>query len=293
MNKSEGNGGSMCEYCHQHGSGGKKWYLTPKNFDLWKAWREDPEFQRVMDVTFSLAFGEAMMGRFNILDACFDSLRPSSELKESLNEFNRQSSIIGQILPVEDALQVLEIPQEFDVKIGLTICECRKLWGGFDEMVCMHFQPVCDLIAEKSLPIKEFNRYVDPEEAKEITRKASERGCVQWVSGVPIPYVMNVCNCELPYCVPLRNHLFPQLYGPALKSHYIGRIDYAECNGCRGNPTCMSACNFGAIRFSRREQRAIIVPSLCFGCGVCRTRCYRGAINLVARESVETVKDEW
>ena len=47
------------------------------------------------------------MGRFNILDACFDSLHPSSEMKESLNEANRQSSIIGQILPVEDALKVL------------------------------------------------------------------------------------------------------------------------------------------------------------------------------------------
>jgi hypothetical protein len=201
---------------------------SPKT-GLWKAWREDPEFQRVMEATFSLAFGEGMMGRFSILDACFDSLRPSSELKESLNEFNRQSSIVGQILPVEDALKVLDIPQGYGVKIGLTICECRKLWGGLDEMVCMHFQPVCDLIAKRTLPVEKYHRYVDPEEAKDITRRASQRGCVQWVSGVPIPYVMNVCNCEFPYCVPLRNHLFPQLYGPALKSHYIGHR-YAECN---------------------------------------------------------------
>jgi len=223
----------------------------------------------------------------------FDSLHPSSDLKESLNEINRQSSIAGQILPVEDALKVLEIPQEHDVKIGLTICECRKLWGGLDEMVCMHFQPVCDLITEKTLPIEKYNRYVDPEEAKEITRQASEKGCVQWVSGVPIPYVMNICNCELPYCVPLRNHLFPQLYGPALKSHYIARVDHRECNGCNGKAECMPSCSFGAMRFSRREQRAIIIPSLCFGCGVCRTRCHRGAISLVERESIETLRDEW
>ncbi|RJP17390.1 MAG: 4Fe-4S dicluster domain-containing protein [Candidatus Abyssobacteria bacterium SURF_5] len=283
----------MCEFCRQHGSDNTKWYLTPKNFDLWKAWREDPLFQRVMEATFSLAFGEGMMGRFKILDACFDSLNPPPDLINSMNEFNRESSIIGQILPLEDALKVLELPQNFDVKIGLTICECRKLWGGIDEMVCMHFQPVCDLITQKSLPVKEYNRYVDAEEAKEITRKAGERGCVQWVSGVPIPYVMNICNCELPYCVPLRNHLFPRLYGPALKSHYIARVDYSACNGCREKPQCMSACSFGAMRFSRREQRAIIVPSLCFGCGVCRSRCPRGAISLVDRETVETVRDEW
>ena len=283
----------MCEFCRKHGTDNQKWYLTPKNFDLWKAWREDQEFRRIIEGTFSLAFGEGMIGRFNILDACFDSLHPSAEMKESLNEFNRQSSIIGQILPLEDALKVLEIPQKFDVKIGLTICECRKLWGGFDEMVCMHFQPACDLITQKYLPVEKYNRYVDPEEAKEITKQAGERGCVQWVSGLPVPYVMNICNCELPYCVPLRNHLFPQLFGPALKSHYIGRVDYAECNGCQGKPACMSACYFGAMRFSRREQRVIIIPSLCFGCGVCRTKCSRGAISLVEREHVETIREEW
>jgi ferredoxin len=283
----------MCEFCRSHGTGNEPWYLNPKNFDLWKAWKEDAEFQRVMEATFSLAFGEGMMGRFSILDSCIDSLHPSQEMKDSLNEFNRQSSIIGQILPVEDALEVLGIPQRFEVKIGLTICECRKLWGGFDEMVCMHFQPVCDLITRKSLPVPEYNRYVDAEEAQEITRQASARGCVQWVSGVPIPYVMNICNCELPFCVPLRNHMFPQLYGPALKSHYIARVDRRECNGCRGKPACMAACYFGAMRYSRHEGKALIVPSLCFGCGVCRTRCHRGAISLIDRESVETVREEW
>ncbi|UCD57084.1 MAG: hypothetical protein JSV16_14915 [Candidatus Hydrogenedentota bacterium] len=283
----------MCEFCKKHGTDNEKWYLNPRNFEMWKAWREDPEFRRVIEATFSLAFGEGMMGRFTILDACFDSLHPSAETKDALNEFNRQSAIIGQILPVEDALKVLEIPARFEVKIGLTICECRKLWGGFDEMVCMHFQPVCDIISQKYLPVEKYNRYVDTEEAKAITRQASEQGCVQWVSGVPIPYVMNICNCELPFCVPLRNHLFPQLYGPALKSHYIGRVDPTECNGCRGKPACMSSCYFGAMRFSRREQRIAIIPSLCYGCGACRSRCERGAIRLGDREAVETVKEDW
>jgi NAD-dependent dihydropyrimidine dehydrogenase PreA subunit len=283
----------MCEFCLQHGTKADKWYLNPRNFDLWKAWREDPEFKRVTDATFSLAFGEGMMGRFDFLDACFDGLHPPAEVSKSLNDFSRESLIVGQILPIEDAERVLEIPQQYDVKIGLTICECRKLWGGIDEMVCMHFQPVCDLIAEKFLPIERYNRYVDAEEAKTITRQASERGCVQWVSGTPVPYVMNICNCELPFCVPLRNHLFPQIYGPALKSHYLGIVDRARCNGCRGKPACMSACQFGAMRFSRHEQRVIIIPSLCYGCGVCRTRCQRDAIRLVDRECIETVKDEW
>lgn len=283
----------MCEFCRKHGSGNEKWYLSPKNFDLWKAWREDAEFKRVTEATFSLAFGEGMMGRFALLDSFVENLNPPTETMKALNDLSRESSIVGQILPVEDALRVLEIPQQFNVKIGLTICECRKLWGGIDEMVCMHFQPICDLITTTYFPVEGCNRYVDAEEAKEITRRASERGCVQWVSGVPIPYVMNICNCELPYCVPLRNHLFPRLYGPAVKSHYIGRIDPRECNGCRGNPQCMQACAFGAMRFSRREQKVLIIPSLCFGCGVCRTRCERGAIGLVDRESVATVADEW
>ncbi len=283
----------MCEFCAKHGTHDEKWYLNPKNFDLWKAWREDTDFKRIMEATFSLAFGEGMMGRFNILDACFDSLHPSAEMRQSLNDYQRQSSIVGQILPVEDALKVLEIPQRFEVKIGLTICECRKLWGGIDEMVCMHFQPVCDLMAQKYLPVPQYHRYVDAEEAKAITQRASVEGCVQWVSGVPIPYVMNICNCEMPFCVPLRNHLFPGIYGPALKSHYIARVDPLECNGCRGKPECMPACYFGAMRFSKRQQRAIIIPSLCFGCGVCRHRCRRGAISLVDRDAIETVREEW
>ena len=74
-------------------------------------------------------------------------------------------------------------------------------------MVCMHFQPVCDLITEKTLPIEKYNRYVDPEEAKEITRRASAKGCVQWVSGVPIPYVMNICAIEPPALIQVdENH---------------------------------------------------------------------------------------
>ncbi len=279
----------MCDYCVAHGMG-TKWYLNPKNLNLKKAW-EDADFRAVSE---AIASGgpKALVESMAAANALVEEMPHSRETIDALNEMLEKQAG-GQIVPLEDALRILKIPQQFDVKIGLTYCACRKQWGGQDKLVCMHLEPFCDILTKVQGTLSKYDRYVTPDEAFDICKESSKEGLFQWVEWAPMPYVIAICNCELPYCIATRTRMLSGIRNAAIKSHYIAHIDPSKCDGCGGSPQCLLACNFGAIRFSRLEQFAVIDPTVCFGCGVCRTKCEAKAIKLVDRESVAVAKDLW
>ncbi|MFB0563273.1 MAG: ATP-binding protein [Candidatus Lokiarchaeia archaeon] len=279
----------MCQYCVTHGMG-TKWYLNPKNLNLKKAW-EDADIRSISE---ALATGgpKSLVETIAAVNALVDELPLSKETIEAFNNMSEQNNG-GQIIPLEDAIKVLKIPQRFDVKIGLTYCACRKQWGGQDKLICMHLEPFCDVLKKSQGTLSKYDRYITPDEAIEICRESSKEGLVQWVQWGPMPHVIGVCNCELPYCIVFRTRMLSSVRNAAIKSHYVAQIDPSKCDGCGGSPQCLLACNFGAIKFSRLEQFSVVNPIICFGCGVCRDKCENKAIRLVDRESVAVAKDLW
>ncbi|MFB0563277.1 MAG: hypothetical protein ACETWM_18910 [Candidatus Lokiarchaeia archaeon] len=279
----------MCDYCVEHGMG-TKWYLNPKNLNLKKAW-EDAEIRAIGE---SVAQGgpKSLVENIAAVNALVDEMPLSKENLDSIKELTEKSGG-GQVIPMEDALKILNIPQNFDVKIGLTVCACRKQWGAKDKLTCMHLEPFCDHLRKAQGTLSKYDRYITPDEAIEICKDSHKEGLIQWVEWITIPYVIAVCNCELPYCIALRTRLLSGVRNAAIKSHYLAQIDPSRCNGCGGSPQCVLVCSFGAIRFSRLEQFAVVDPTVCFGCGVCRSKCETKAIKLIDRESVAVAKDLW
>ena len=67
------------------------------------------------------------------------------------------------------------------------------------------------------------------------------------------------------------------------RGEYVAQVEPELCNGCRN---CISACQFGAIKFSLARKKVIIEPRFCYGCGVCRAHCSKEAITLSERHKV-------
>nr|MDO8079400.1 hypothetical protein [Candidatus Freyarchaeota archaeon] len=279
----------MCDYCVAHGVG-TKWYLNPKNLNLKKAW-EDTNIRSIAE-TVAISGPKGLVESIATVNAIVDEMPYSKEALDGLNKMV-ENLAGGQIIPLEDALKLLKIPQKFDVKIGLTYCACRKQWGGQDKLSCMHLEPYCDILKKVQGTLSKYDRYITPDEAIEVCSDSSKEGLIQWVQWCPMPNVIGICNCELPYCIAIRSRMLSGIRNSAMKSHYVARIDPSKCDACGGSPQCLLACNFGAIRFSRLEQFSVVDPTVCFGCGLCRDKCENKAIKLMDRESVAVAKDLW
>ncbi|MFB0563275.1 MAG: hypothetical protein ACETWM_18900 [Candidatus Lokiarchaeia archaeon] len=278
----------MCNFCVAHGMG-TKWYLNPKNLELKMAY-EDPEVRAIWE---EVALGPKGLVDFTAAANALPEEMPYSQ--ESLDLMNEQLAKMtgGQIAPIEDALRILKIVDKSDMKIGLTICACRKLWGGKTKFSCMHFEPFCDMLTKVYGTLSKHDRYITTDEAIEICKESNKEGLIQWIEWTAMPFVTAICNCELPYCLAIRTRILSGIQNAAMKSHYIALVDPSKCDGCGGSPQCLLACNFGAIRFSRLEQFAVVDPTVCFGCGVCRSKCETKAIKLIDKESVAVAKDLW
>ena len=279
----------MCQYCVKHGMG-TKWYLNPKNVNLKKAW-EDSNIRAISE---GVARGgpKGLVESIAAANALVDELPHTRETIEALNNM-LENQAGGQIIPLEDAINLLRVTEKVDVKVGLTYCACRKQWGGQDKLICMHLEPFCDVLKEVQGTLSKYDRYITADEAIEICKESTKNGLFQWVQWGPIPHVIGICNCELPYCIATRTRLLSGIRNTAMKSHYVAQIDPSKCDGCGGSPQCVLACNFGAIRFSKLEQYCVVDPTVCFGCGVCRQKCENKAIRLVDRESIVVAKDLW
>jgi ferredoxin len=74
------------------------------------------------------------------------------------------------------------------------------------------------------------------------------------------------------------------------KGEYVARADFSKCTGCE---ECVSRCQFGALTFSDSMNRPFIDQWKCFGCGLCATVCPESAIDMVDRNTIPALKEEW
>ena len=278
----------MCRLCEEFGEG-MRWYLNPRFH------KEIGQNQEVRDRLWEMSTGpEAQKGYVVYIKRSNDGLSspPTEEQKKYWSGMWRLGTGPCQIVPLEDAVKIMDLAED----ICVVPCLCRMMWGGKKEKVCIMWSLATKAMRESSIPWKHgYNEveYLSADEAKNLLRKCDREGCVHWLELMTEPYTWCICNCKLPYCTALRGRLLHGIKNMAVKGHDIALVDPQKCDGCGGKPLCMTACQFGAIKYDSYNGLAVVMPSLCFGCGVCRARCPNGAITLKDKASIPAVKNLW
>ncbi len=292
----------MCRICVKYGAG-TKWYLNPKNYsdevvfgELTKVKMEDTIAGPLLGVEGTMQEVMSTAQRFNWeigfgekIDLTFQDMHDemATTFREGLPPLLDQTHA-GQVVPLEDAEKIIDLVRG---DILLNSCICRKYYGGKEVMSCMYFNPVADGM-EKNIPWYVGKR-ISKEEAKELLREFDKKGIFHGAYWLPIPVVGCICNCEYPYCIALRARLHYDITDTYRKGEYVALVDANICNGCSGSPSCISKCGFGALRYSPTQGKVIVNQLNCWGCGVCRQACSGKAINLIPREEIPQLKDEW
>jgi len=276
----------MCDYCHRFGEG-KKWYFNPKYYS--------EEYIRSSEVVMAgiieLLGGPGKMDLEMGAAMNFDSALPDLKDQAKIDQINMlvERTHGGQIVPLEDAYKIVDLTKS----IIVIPCYCRKYFSGgkVEKMTCMFLYPVSEMVPD-TRPWEKVEK-LTKEEAKARLKEFDKIGYVHGVYWGPAPCPVVICNCEYPYCIGLRARLHYNVKNAARKSHYICEADIDKCDGCGGEPKCIKRCFFGALKYVISEQRVIVDPSACFGCGVCRTACPESALKLKDRSEWPAFKDDW
>lgn len=121
---------------------------------------------------------------------------------------------------------------------------------------------------------------VSKEEALEHFRELENKSLIHSVWTFVSPFIGGICNCDRD-CMAFKATVMKSL--PVMdRAGYVARVEPQLCNGCRG---CISACQFGAIKFSLAHRKVAVEPQFCYGCGVCRSHCVKEAITLDDRSN--------
>lgn len=284
----------MCEFCTKHGEG-KKWYFEIKNYadELLFEELSSPEKEIVkvntrvewLDNLFESYIMPAISSAPRVGDEAqevTESTEPDEVLpSEETTVANWQVEHFGQILPIEDVEEVIDIASS----ITRMACGCRFVnTGKKDERY--HFGLMVDRRGtfEKFPDAASSLEVLDKEEAKKLFRKYDEEGLMHMIWTAVTPYVMCLCNCDRD-CGNYKSYIEKRGKPRFFRAEYICQVDWDLCNGCK---ECMSQCQFGAQFYSSTLSKIYIDPTRCFGCGVCRAVCSNDAITQIPRvESTE------
>jgi NAD-dependent dihydropyrimidine dehydrogenase PreA subunit len=292
-------GSKMCEFCTKHGEG-KKWYLQIKNYADELLFEElSATEEEIAGVTTRVEWLNDLFENYIMPAMSSVSKEPdesesapsSTELPEVLPSEEetvaaRQVEHFGQVLPIEDVEEVIDIASS----ITRMACGCRFVsTGKKDERY--HF----GLMVDRRGTLGKFPdaasslEVLEKEEAKSIFRKYDEEGLMHLVWTAVTPYVMCLCNCDRDcqnYKAYIENRGAPRFF----RGEYVSRVDWDLCTGCK---SCMAQCQFGAQFYSATLAKVYIDPTRCFGCGVCRAACPDGAITLLPRQEVPEAAAVW
>jgi ferredoxin len=259
----------MCQYCSQYSEVSDYWYLDPRNHTV--ATYEKSGVEGLVEKVSDMAWSHSVYER-------------SVAMKE-------KAPVITQTVPLEDALKVIDLAEDAALEgqpwFEIHDCPCVIATTGDRVFKCMRFGVSAELRAQQT-----GGRLVSAQEFRDKLIEFDDLGLVHNLNAWGLGdrrYVMHICNCELPTCMPLRSRLD---WGspPYGKAEYVAMVNMETCNGCE---RCASRCHFGAIQISRMQKEASIDPRKCFGCGLCRVPCRPKAITLIPRISVPIARDQW
>ena len=281
----------MCEFCHKHGEG-EKWYLQAKNYS------EDllSDLRRRKFIVDFLSHPEELATSLAKLEEL--EQRPAF-VRAVLTPYisNRQKKIhFGQVLPIEDLERIFG----FVSSIVRYACVCRHLTVGTEQRYCYGVS-----LAPQGGKFEQLVRSIEPsylmgpdrvgletlgrEEALTSLREHEKEGLCHTVWTFVTPFIGGICNCDRSDCIALRTtvtYRVPVMF----RAEYVAEVDADLCNGCR---QCMRVCQFGSISYSAAQEKVLIDPRRCYGCGICRASCVKDAIILRDRSTVPVAATIW
>jgi ferredoxin len=288
----------MCEFCTAHGEG-QKWYLEMKNYAEELLHEELSSTQKeVVNASTRLEWNLGFFEAF-IMPAMGLPLPPdepegapespeSPEVQPTEDEIvsARQVQHFGQVLPIEDVEQVIDMVDS----ITRLPCGCRFIHTGkTDKRYCfglgMDKWGILGKFPDAASSLEVLNK----EEAKSIFRQYDEEGLMHSIWTGVTPYVIGICNCDRD-CGAYKGYIEKGGLPRFFRAEYVCQVDWDLCTGCK---SCMSQCQFGAQFYSSALSKVYIDPVRCFGCGVCRATCPHEAIELLPRDEHPEAANVW
>jgi len=285
----------MCEFCTEHGEG-KKWYLQMKNYAAELLHAElSPAQVAAAQATSRLEWHNRFWESFTI-PAIRGMAEPeeetppgeTSEAQPSEEEMlsRRKAVHFGQVLPIEDVEQVIEMVDS----ITRMPCGCRFMTTGMaDKRYCFGLGMDRYGLLGRFPDAASSLEVLDKNEAKKIFRQFDEEGLMHSIWTGVTPYVIGICNCDRD-CGAYKGYVEMRGAPSFFRAEYICQVDWDLCTGCK---SCMSQCQFGAQFYSSALAKVYIDPARCFGCGVCRAACPQDAIVLSPRQENARARNIW
>lgn len=268
----------MCQFCTKHGEG-KKWYLQAKNYadELWHL-----EGRAKFTDEFFRDFENGMAPLSKI-----DKLPPDSiigKLVRRMTENRMRKDHYGQIVPIEDVEQILDISDS----ITRLACVCRMATRGRECRYCFGLTSPAKKVAGLYPDYANSFETLTKSAALELIRSFEQDGMTHSVWTFKTPYIAGLCNCDGD-CMAYRALTYGNIK-LMFKGEYVASIDLDLCTGCR---SCTHQCQFDAISYSASLKRCFVDVRKCYGCGICRATCGHDAISLISRKDVPAVKNNW
>jgi NAD-dependent dihydropyrimidine dehydrogenase PreA subunit len=281
----------MCEFCHQHGEG-KKWYLQAKNYsdDLLS------DVRRRKFIEDFISHPEELAAAAQSFDRLAKAPSFVRSIVSRMITRKMKKKHFGQVVPIEEIEEIFG----FLNSIARMDCICRHSTMGKENRYCygISLAPDGGALAEIIRGVdKSF--YTGPdttglealtkEEAVSAFHEHEKEGLCHTVWTFHAPFIGGICNCDRADCLAMRSTVtegVPVMF----RGEYVAEVDAEECSGCR---QCMRVCQFGAIKFSASNKKAVIDKRWCYGCGVCRSACTKNAIRLDDRSKVPVAAGLW
>lgn len=280
----------MCWACDLWGKDEEIWYFNPENYSAAMYKRKKPGAK-------SVVYGQDPEHmQWEALKAIVVAKREDPEkfvqMIKAANE-NPVGNVVGfgQVLPLKDCYRVLEL----SYPMATMSCICRRATRAIEETSPEEYSCMGTGVGTfkwERWPerYKGGVHFPSLDEAKKWIEKWDKKGMVHMVMTFGGHFIGGLCNCDYPGCILIRHRLDYDVEPVCLKGHYIAKVNYDACNGCR---ICVQRCQFGAIRFEVVQNKPIIDAFRCYGCGLCETGCPKNAISLIDRMSIPSLREVW
>ncbi len=266
----------MCEICKKHGDG-DKWYFNPKNYS-----REMGEARlEFLEKIAGKHYEEWIIGGFETLER-FKGIPILNKLALNLGEKYEEKMHGGQIIPLEDALKVLELCEN----PAILPCACRRIVGR-EKYCCMNFGLIPELYEKANQD--DYIEELTLNKAKKLLLNWNKEGMYHLILWSKAPYTTTLCNCTTMHCTGYKERESVGSKTTLMKGEYVARVNEESCNGCK---SCLIRCPFGSMRFNLDDEKAFVDIRKCFGCGLCKTGCKQNAIELHERK-LTPAKNLW
>ncbi|MGM0368718.1 MAG: 4Fe-4S binding protein [Actinomycetota bacterium] len=289
----------MCDLCAKHGASGK-WYLNSEHYSNKVAEKYNlrdyllEQYKNFEQISVRKVNGFSPVGlgyklRMPVIGRIIRYMaeRLLHSKNTPTNPFSAEGHI-GQVVPLEDAIAILEnCAAEPIIEKN---CMCRYMTRGIKEACCINFGVMSEIIDQLPRFIPEKDKFhISRKEAIQRFTQHNRKGYIGTIWFGPFPYINNLCSCESPECAGIRPRLDFGIFS-IYKAEYVAQLAQEDCSGCG---KCMSQCPFDAIEMDRETKTAKININDCYGCGVCRHVCPSNAIHLTPRDLVPEVAEKY